>query len=217
LSISADARAYAFDDTATRIDRDVVWTFLSGQAYWGRWRGREVVDRQIDASWRVVGCYRHPTGAMVGFARAISDGLSVAYLADVFMLPECRGMGLGTRLVEVMIDQGPGAHFRWMLHTNDAHGLYAKAGFRRPDHTYLERPGHAPAASTGPGALVGRRPAAQGHGPVGGSGGRRAGVLADALADDVRRTTHPARMDAADVLPEYAQRDELRRGEDRDH
>ena len=40
-----------------------------------------------------------------------------------------------------MIEKGPGAHFRWMLHTGDAHGLYAKAGFRPPDRTYLERPG----------------------------------------------------------------------------
>ena len=139
-----DTADYAFDDSPARIDRDAVWAFLDEQAYWGRWRGREVVDRQLDASWRVVGCYHRPTGAMVGFARAISDGVSLAYLADVFVLPQHRGHGLGTRLVQVMIDNGPGAHFRWMLHTNDAHGLYAKAGFRAPDHTYLERPGHAP-------------------------------------------------------------------------
>ena len=43
-----------------------------------------------------------------------------------------------------MIDDGPGAEFRWMLHTADAHGLYARYGFGPPDPTYLERP---PAAS----------------------------------------------------------------------
>jgi hypothetical protein len=38
-----------------------------------------------------------------------------------------------------MIDRGPGAGFRWCLHTSDAHGLYEKFGFTRPDQTYLER------------------------------------------------------------------------------
>jgi GNAT superfamily N-acetyltransferase len=132
---------YEFDDSPARIDRDVVWRFMSEHAYWGGWRSRAVVEAQIDASWRVVGCYHAGTGEMVGFARAVGDGQSQAYLADVFVMPEHRGQGLGAGLVETMIEQGPGPHFRWMLHTGDAHGLYAKFGFRPPETTYLERPG----------------------------------------------------------------------------
>ncbi|GAA2528876.1 GNAT family N-acetyltransferase [Pilimelia columellifera] len=135
---------YELDADPARIDRDVIWRFMTEHAYWGGWRSRGIVDRQIDASWRVVGCYDRADGAMVGFARAISDGVSLAYLADVFVLPEHRGHGLGVRLVDHMIEGSEGPHFRWMLHTGDAHGLYAKAGFRPPDHTYLERPGRAP-------------------------------------------------------------------------
>lgn len=138
----AQAR-YVFDADPHRIDREVVWRFMSEQAYWGRWRSRDLLDRQISASWRTVGCY-DTDGAMVGFARAISDGVSLAYLADVFVLPEHRGNRLGVALVEFMIEESAGPHFRWMLHTGDAHGLYAKAGFQAPDRTYLERPGRAP-------------------------------------------------------------------------
>jgi GNAT superfamily N-acetyltransferase len=134
---------YEFDADPSRIDREVVWRFMSEQAYWGKWRDRDVLDRQIDASWRTVGCYDR-AGSMVGFARAISDGISLAYLADVFVLPEHRGRGLGVALVKAMIDDGPGAHFRWMLHTGDAHGVYAKAGCGAPDATFLHRPGGAP-------------------------------------------------------------------------
>jgi len=55
------------------------------------------------------------------------------------------GICLGKALVQAMIDDGPGAGFRWMLHTADAHELYRRFGFREPDVTYLERPGaHAP-------------------------------------------------------------------------
>lgn len=138
---------YEFDDDPARIDRDVVWQFMSEQAYWGGWRSRGIVDKQIDVSWRVVGCYHRASGQMVGFARAISDGLSQAYLADVFVVSAHRGHHLGVGLVEHMIERGSGPHFRWMLHTGDAHGLYAKFGFRPPETTYLERPGRAPASS----------------------------------------------------------------------
>jgi GNAT superfamily N-acetyltransferase len=97
------------------------------------------VEAQIANAWRVVGCY-HSTEGMVGFARAISDGVALAYLADVFVLPAHRGRRLGERVVAAMIDEGPGAQFRWLLHTADAHDLYRKFGFRDPDHTLLERP-----------------------------------------------------------------------------
>ena len=136
--------AYEFDDDPERIDRDVVWRFMSEQAYWGGWRDREIVNRQIDVSWRVVGGYHRGTGDMVAFARAVSDGISLAYLADVFVLPEHRGHGLGVALVDTMVERSAGPHFRWMLHTGDAHGLYAKFGFKPPDTTYLERPGRKP-------------------------------------------------------------------------
>lgn len=131
---------YELDDDPDRIDRDVVWEYLSKEAYWGRWRDRSVVERQIDGAWRVVGAYGAGGGGMVGFARAVSDGVALAYLADVFVLPAHRGKGLGRALVTAMIEEGPGADFRWMLHTADAHGLYARYGFAAPDHTYLERP-----------------------------------------------------------------------------
>ena len=130
--------AYEFDDDLRRVDVDAVWQFLSEQAYWGRWRTRQDVEQQIAGAWRVVGCYDE-TGSLVGFCRAVSDGVGLAYLADVFVLPEHRGEGIGQRLVDVMIEQGIGAKFRWLLHTADAHGLYEKFGFAAPDSTLLER------------------------------------------------------------------------------
>jgi GNAT superfamily N-acetyltransferase len=127
------------DDDPARVDCDAVWAFLAQHAYWGRWRTREIFDRQVRNSWRVVGAYVKATGQTVGFARAVSDGVALAYLADVYVLPEHRGHGLGVALVRAMVDDGPGRDFRWMLHTNDGHQLYARFGFRPPDATYLER------------------------------------------------------------------------------
>jgi GNAT superfamily N-acetyltransferase len=133
------AEGYVLDDDAARIDIDAVRSFLSGEAYWSRWRSGEDVRRQVSGAWRVVGCYA-PDGSMVGFARAVSDGVALAYLADVYVVDAHRGRGLGTALVSAMIDGGPGRDFRWMLHTRDAHELFRKFGFADPDATYLERP-----------------------------------------------------------------------------
>jgi GNAT superfamily N-acetyltransferase len=138
---------YELSDDPARVDLDVVWGYLGSEAYWARWRTRADVERQVRGAWRVVGAYEASTGAMVGFARAISDGVALAYLADVFVLPEHRGAGLGRRLVAEMVEAGPGAGFRWLLHTADAHGLYARFGFAPPDATFLERPGSRPAVA----------------------------------------------------------------------
>jgi GNAT superfamily N-acetyltransferase len=141
---SVRAVSYDFDDDVARIDVDAAWRFLSQHAYWGRWRTREDLEKQITGAWRVVGCYESGSGAMVGFARAVSDGVGLAYLADVYVLPEHRGRRLGERLVRAMVDDGPGAGFRWLLHTADGHGLYERFGFRPPAGDLLERP-HASA------------------------------------------------------------------------
>src|SRR4051794_33041149 len=131
--------SYSFSDDRSRLDVDAVWAFLSEHAYWGRWRTRDDLEQQLASAWRIVGCYASD-GTTVGFCRAVSDGVALAYLADVYVLPDHRGAGLGRQLVSVMIDDGPGARFRWMLHTADAHGLYRDFGFAPPDATYLERP-----------------------------------------------------------------------------
>ena len=67
---------YELDDDPMRVDRDVVTEFLTTEAYWGRWRGRAEIDRQLDCAWRVIGAYERSTAVMVGFARAVSDGVS---------------------------------------------------------------------------------------------------------------------------------------------
>lgn len=137
----AEAMAdYEADDDPARLDLDAIWEYLSTEAYWQRWRTRADVEKQIHGAWRVVGIYETASGGLVGFARALSDGVGDAYLADVFVLREHRGRGLGKLLVSTMIDAGPGAHFRWFLTTRDAHDLYTQFGFAPPDARALVRP-----------------------------------------------------------------------------
>jgi ribosomal protein S18 acetylase RimI-like enzyme len=126
------------DDSKERVDRDAVHRFLGDVAYWSRGRSRETQDRLIDTAARVVGLY--DGDKQIGFCRAASDGTSFVYLADVYVLDEYRGRGLGEELVREMVDSGELAHLRWLLHTRDMHRLYRKVGFDVPGERLMERP-----------------------------------------------------------------------------
>ncbi|HLM86770.1 MAG TPA: GNAT family N-acetyltransferase [Solirubrobacteraceae bacterium] len=136
---------FELDDDRSRIDVDAVHAFISEQSYWGRGRSRERVQRTVDGSARVLGLYLGAAssppsspegdgdgeGEQVGFARAVTDGVTVGYIADVYVLPAFRGRGLGLELVREIVSSpdGHASEVRWMLHTADAQGLYAKVGF----------------------------------------------------------------------------------------
>jgi GNAT superfamily N-acetyltransferase len=128
---------FELDDDPARIDRAAVHAYLGGESYWAKGRTRERQEALIDASARVVGLYRG--GRQVGFARAVDcDAAGFVYLADVYVLEECRGRGLGLELVREIVETEPLASRRWVLHTRDMHGLYAKLGFG-PSRRLLER------------------------------------------------------------------------------
>jgi GNAT superfamily N-acetyltransferase len=129
---------YELDDDRQRIDRAAVHAFLTG-SYWAEGRTRTVNDELVERAERVVGLYA-PGGEQVGYCRAVSDGHTVAYLADVYVLDAHRGHGLGRALVGSMVDDGPLAGIRkWILHTRDMHPLYRQVGFGPPDERLMER------------------------------------------------------------------------------
>jgi ribosomal protein S18 acetylase RimI-like enzyme len=119
---------FELDDDPARIDVDAVHRFISDESYWGVGRPRELVERAIRNSARVMGLYRGTE--QVGFARAVSDRTIIAYLADVYVLAEFRGRGLGLELVREMIDGGPFEGLTWVLHTASQQKLYEKVGFK---------------------------------------------------------------------------------------
>jgi GNAT superfamily N-acetyltransferase len=128
---------YELDDDSGRIDVDAVHAYLGGISYWAKGRPREEQERLVREACRVVGLYKD--GEQVGFCRAATDGASFVYLADVYVLDEHRGRGLGLELVREMVENGPYARKRWLLHTRDMHGLYAKLDFGPPSERVMER------------------------------------------------------------------------------
>jgi len=109
-----------------RIDLDLVHGVLS-TSYWAEGRTREVVERSIAYS-ICFGAYTN--GRQIGFGRVVTDRAVFGYFADIFVLPEFRGSGVGKRLVRAMLEHPDVAGLNSVqLRTRDAHGLYAQFGF----------------------------------------------------------------------------------------
>jgi GNAT superfamily N-acetyltransferase len=120
-----------------RLDIGLIHEFLDS-SYWAKGRSRERVAQSIEHS-LPFGLYHRD--AQVGFARVLTDYVTLAFLADVFVLEPHRGKGLGAWLVEVATSLPElGSVRRWHLATKDAHELYRKFGFTDPiQGRYMDR------------------------------------------------------------------------------
>lgn len=129
---------YVISTDPARLDREAIWSFLR-TSYWSPGIERDVVERAIEHA-LVFGLYA-PDGAQAGFARVVTDHARFAWLADVFVLEEHRGRGLGVWLVDTVVAHPQLAGLRIVLATADAHGLYERFGFVPvAPGRWLERP-----------------------------------------------------------------------------
>jgi GNAT superfamily N-acetyltransferase len=130
--LSGPRADYEISTDPARLDRAAIHRYLSEEAYWCPGIPREVVDRSIDNS-LCFGLFA-PDGSQAGFGRAVTDRATYAWLMDIFVLPEHRGRGLGKWLVETMLAHSALQGLRHIgLATTDAHELYARYGFERPE------------------------------------------------------------------------------------
>lgn len=140
--MNAQRDGYTISTDRARLDRDVIHRFLCQDSYWSRGVPRDLVDRSIDNA-LCFGLYA-PDGALAGFARAVTDAATVAYVGDVFVLEAHRGRGLGVWLMETLLAHPELQGLRRIeLGTADAHTLYERFGFRPhpapQDQLYLVR------------------------------------------------------------------------------
>jgi GNAT superfamily N-acetyltransferase len=117
----------------------MIYRFLSEQSTWAIGISRVVVERSIENSLCFGG---YVDGRQVAFARVVTDFATFGNLVDVFVLPEYRGRGYGTELMQaVMSHPSLKGLRRFTLSTGDQHGLYEKFGFTAPQkpETLMER------------------------------------------------------------------------------
>jgi GNAT superfamily N-acetyltransferase len=126
---------HEIDTDPARLDVAQVHRWLSTESYWALGRSLQTVETSV-ANSICYGIYGPPTegldgvGRQVGFARAVTDHATYAWICDVFIDVKARGLGLGTWLSRSVV-----AHLREqgvpriVLATRDAHEVYRRAGF----------------------------------------------------------------------------------------
>lgn len=109
------------------VPRDALYALLL-QTYWSTGLTREVLDRALDGSL----CFTVSDAGspLIAFCRLVTDGAVHAHLVDVVVAPPWRGAGVGTAMVECVLDHPwlQGLR-RWTLDTRDAQDFYARRGF----------------------------------------------------------------------------------------
>jgi GNAT superfamily N-acetyltransferase len=91
---------YAISTDRSRLDVALIHEFLRS-SYWAQGIPRSVVERSIRHS-LCFGPYLE--GRQVGFARVITDFAAIAFVADVFVVPEHRGRGISKLLMRGILE-----------------------------------------------------------------------------------------------------------------
>jgi len=130
---------FEIDTDPTRLDLDTAYDFIAGRSYWAKDMPRTTFARSVKGA-VCFGVYHDEQ--MIGFARVITDGATIAYLGDVYIDEAWRGRNLSKWLMRC-IDSHPDLQGmrRWILVTSDAHSLYEQFGYSLLDNPdrYMER------------------------------------------------------------------------------
>ena len=119
---------FIFSDDINLVDVKAVHHYLSTQSYWAKGIPIETVQKSI-ANSLCFGVYKD--GKQAGFARWVTDRATFAYLCDVYIENDFRGLGLSKKLMSLMLFHPDLQGLRrYSLATLDAHGLYAQFGFK---------------------------------------------------------------------------------------
>jgi GNAT superfamily N-acetyltransferase len=118
---------YTISTDKSMLDMELIHRFLSERSYWARNISLEVVARSIENS-LCFGVYEGDS--QVGFARAVTDYATIAYVADVFVIESHRGRGISKQLMTAILEHPALRGLRrWHLVTTDAQRLYEQFGF----------------------------------------------------------------------------------------
>ena len=118
---------FSISTEKARLDIKAIHHFLSTQAYWTLNIPLSRVEEAVAHSLNFGLYYKEQ---QIGYARVISDFSSIAYLGDVYVLPDFRGRGLSKWLMQTIMTYPELQGLRrWLLSTADAHGLYKQFGW----------------------------------------------------------------------------------------
>jgi len=72
------------------------------------------IDLVIKGSFAFALAIEISSGKAIGMGRLISDGVSDAYIQDLVILKEYRGIGIGTKIVKSLIEKCNNKNIQWL-------------------------------------------------------------------------------------------------------
>ena len=87
---------YQVSSDKARLDISLIYDYLSNSSYWAKGCSRSTVEKSIENS-LCFGVY-DGNGVQVGFSRVVTDFSTFAWIMDLFILPDYRGLGLSKML-----------------------------------------------------------------------------------------------------------------------
>lgn len=114
-----------FDTSLEGIDWEQAKADLAADRF-DNGRSADALRRSFQQSQHVA--FARDGDRVVGMARMLSDGVSNAYVVDVWTKSEYRRRGIASTLMHMLADAVPGQHIG--LQTDDAEALYQSLGYR---------------------------------------------------------------------------------------
>lgn len=133
------ALGYTLSTDTRAVDRGMVHRFLASEAPWSLGVPREVVDRALDNS-VCASAFLHEH--QIGFARVVSDRATFAYIDDVFVLEQHRGLGIAHWLAATLMqsDELQSVKSWWLMAGEEAaRRTFGRLGFVAPEADRLAR------------------------------------------------------------------------------
>lgn len=93
--------------------------------------GKQPADLKIAFGNSMFRCFVHDGGKLVGVGRVLADGVYAAYIGDIAVHPDHRGIGLGKQIVTELLRLSAG-HKKIILYSvPGSEAFYRKFGFQR--------------------------------------------------------------------------------------
>ena len=94
-------------------DREMIASLYMAGGWWDGALTRWGLSALIRGSFAFAVAVERDTGRAVGMGRALSDGVSDAYIQDLVVLPAYRGRGIGTK-IPTLLDHCRSAGVTWI-------------------------------------------------------------------------------------------------------
>ncbi len=126
---------YMITDDTAKMDLESIAELL-GNSYWAEHRSLKTISNSIEHS-TCFGIFWKDK--QVGFARVVSDFSTMYWLCDVLIHDDHKGIGLGKKLIDIIVNDDRFINLTGILATRDAHGLYEKYGFVTENEKFMRK------------------------------------------------------------------------------